>query len=532
MTSRTGDDCATRCPSPSAIAAIAHRRRPSLSAVAHRSSVVVVLRRGHRPARPAAQRPPSPSFPGRWVSADARANAAFTAPPWSGPPAPVAVALVEWGGGRAPPPCSERVVTSSLSWSGGRGRQTGRAWRVASQHESRTPLAPQHALAAPGICASPRQPLFHPHPCCAARSAAVSGCGAGIRRGEMAGDRFTQIAGALFRDPRISFKAKGIFGLISTHRDGWRVTVVELARCGPDGRSAVRSGLEELEAFGYLAREQKRSEDGTLGEVLYAITDAPAHLYELLGDGAATAAVIARSRRSQPESDFPTSDNPTSGDRPPKNTSPKKTRRQNTNSVRPSVRNAYARAFDAPPPQRPPPRQGHKQLPAARKIPTPSDGERLLRAIGARQPELLLTGQVLTDQGRAVQGLLDTGWTPQQLRHVIADRPLPQPLHHTVGAIIAARLRAVKDTTPPDHAAEQPAAQPPASPTDAAGRTVADALTHRVLVECAGCGSPSRAPGPDLCPTCLNWPICTACTGPTPRRADPAGDGRCTLCAT
>ncbi|GGV74064.1 hypothetical protein GCM10010277_88030 [Streptomyces longisporoflavus] len=87
----------------------------------------------------------------------------------------------------------------------------------------------------------------------------MSGYGAGIRRGEMAADRFTQIANALFRDPRISFKAKGIFGLVSTHRDGWRVTLLELGRCGPDGRGAVRSGLAELEAFGYLTREQVMS---------------------------------------------------------------------------------------------------------------------------------------------------------------------------------------------------------------------------------------------------------------------------------
>ncbi|MEU6680881.1 hypothetical protein [Streptomyces sp. NPDC046925] len=350
----------------------------------------------------------------------------------------------------------------------------------------------------------------------------MSGYGAGIRRGEMAGDRFTQIANALFRDPRISFKAKGIFGLCSTHRDGWRVTLVDLARCGPDGRSAVRSGLAELEKYGYLTRERERHEDGTLGDVIYAITDAPAHLYDLLGDNAPLALEGVQSRRSQPESDFPTLDCPTLADRPPKNTSLKKTRNQNTNPVRPSVRNARARALDAPPRE-----PGAPTRPA-----TPPPGERLLRAIGARQPELLLTGQALADQGRVVQGLLDAGWTPQQLRHVVADRPLPQPLHHTVGAIIAARLRAAQTTGPPVHAGTQPASEPAPSSTGAAGRTVAEAVSRRVLVECAGCGSPSQAPGQDLCPACLDWPACTACTGPTPRRADPAGDGRCTLCAT
>lgn len=355
----------------------------------------------------------------------------------------------------------------------------------------------------------------------------MSGYGAGIRRGEMAGDRFTQIANALFRDPRISFKAKGIFGLISTHRDGWRVTVAELARCGPDGRSAVRSGLMELEAFGYLTREQQRGENGMLGEIIYAITDAPAHLYELWGNAPPTAALIAQNRSSQPESDFPTSDYSPSGDRSSKNTSLKKTSKQNTNSLPPSVRNACARELDGPPQERA--RQAARShAPAAPRSPAPTVGEQLLLAVGAEHPELLLTGQVLTDQGHVVQDLLRSGWTPEQVRHIIADRPLPQPLHHTAGAIIAARLRTAQTTPAPGPAGAHSPTDPAHS--DAAGRTTTEALAHRVLVECADCGSPGPAEGQDLCPACLHWPLCSACTGPTPRRADPAGDGRCTLC--
>lgn len=37
----------------------------------------------------------------------------------------------------------------------------------------------------------------------------MSRFGAGIRRGVMAADQFTQIANGLFRDPRLSSKAKG-----------------------------------------------------------------------------------------------------------------------------------------------------------------------------------------------------------------------------------------------------------------------------------------------------------------------------------
>ncbi|MGA5284886.1 hypothetical protein ACPCSK_31465 [Streptomyces griseoincarnatus] len=101
----------------------------------------------------------------------------------------------------------------------------------------------------------------------------MSGFGAGIRRGVMAGDQFTQIANGLFRDGRLSFKAKGVFGLLSTHREGWRMTVADLARCGRDGEAAAKSGLNELEQHGFLVRERERGQDGTLGVAVYFITD-------------------------------------------------------------------------------------------------------------------------------------------------------------------------------------------------------------------------------------------------------------------
>ncbi|MFF4693950.1 hypothetical protein [Streptomyces sp. NPDC001307] len=71
----------------------------------------------------------------------------------------------------------------------------------------------------------------------------------------MAAERFTQIANGLFRDARLSFQAKGLFGYISTHATGWRVTVADLVRAGPDGRDAVRAGLSELQRHGYLIRD-------------------------------------------------------------------------------------------------------------------------------------------------------------------------------------------------------------------------------------------------------------------------------------
>jgi hypothetical protein len=216
---------------------------------------------------------------------------------------------------------------------------------------------------------------------------APPGFGAGIRRGVMAADQFTQVANGLFRDSRLSFKAKGIFGLISTHRDGWHMSVPDLARRSRDGEAAVKSGLKELEKHGFLLRERGRNPDGTLGQATYVITDLPG----------------LRSSRSQPMSGFPPVDNPTSVHRPTKNTNDQKTNKQNTSPLRPCDRSEAARApgrtdqLDTPTP-----------LPDTPAADAMHPGIRLLLEIGASRPELLLTGKALTDQGRVVT----VGWRP------------------------------------------------------------------------------------------------------------------------
>ncbi|MFJ2174359.1 hypothetical protein ACIOHE_15775 [Streptomyces sp. NPDC087851] len=117
-----------------------------------------------------------------------------------------------------------------------------------------------------------------------------------IRRGPMAGDAFTQIRNAVFRDARLSAKAMGIFGNISTHRDGWGITPESISAQMRDGVDAVKSGLRELERLGYLQRERERRPNGTLGASSYFITDQPE--------------LIAESPSSEPEVENPPVDEP------------------------------------------------------------------------------------------------------------------------------------------------------------------------------------------------------------------------------
>jgi hypothetical protein len=282
-----------------------------------------------------------------------------------------------------------------------------------------------------------------------------------INRGQMAADilqrDYTQIHNRLFRDPRLSFKAKGIFGLISTHRDGYGVTPEWIAAASTDGPAAVRTGLRELERYKYLAREQLRNEDGTLGQMTYSITDMPSS--EPVDDNRPPVPTCddAESPRSEPLSDYPHADEPQAADRAHKKTSTKKTTEENTN--RPSV------------PEEVPSEKadGGTDGSAVPHQIGRNPGVDLLSAIGAQQPEFLLTGKTLQDQGRAVAGMLLEGWTPEQLRQVIAGRPLPDQITTTVGAIVSGRLRQALTGPVPNTVSAQartPERKAPAGPPD------------------------------------------------------------------
>ncbi|OKI16597.1 hypothetical protein A6A07_11355 [Streptomyces sp. CB03911] len=121
----------------------------------------------------------------------------------------------------------------------------------------------------------------------------------------MAADAFTQIRNALFRDTRLSFRDKGVFGLISTHRDGYGVSAESIAACSPtDGITAIKTSLRNLETLGYLQRTRLRNTNGTLGGAVYFITDQPE---------SAIGALELENRRSEPAVAEPTQAEPTLG---------------------------------------------------------------------------------------------------------------------------------------------------------------------------------------------------------------------------
>lgn len=107
-----------------------------------------------------------------------------------------------------------------------------------------------------------------------------SGRGSGqIRRGRMAADdpheSVTRISSAAILDARLSFKARGLLGWLASHQDGSGCSVDTIVAATQEGRTAVRSGLKELDALGYLNRTQSRDpETGRLLSASYQVKPA------------------------------------------------------------------------------------------------------------------------------------------------------------------------------------------------------------------------------------------------------------------
>ena len=87
---------------------------------------------------------------------------------------------------------------------------------------------------------------------------------------------FTIMATApLEKEPRLSWKAKGLWAYLMCKPEGWQVWIGDLVKRSKDGESAVRSGLDELLALGYAKREQVKDDDGRFGPVEWTVYERP-----------------------------------------------------------------------------------------------------------------------------------------------------------------------------------------------------------------------------------------------------------------
>ncbi|MFC9654004.1 hypothetical protein [Streptomyces sp. NPDC056937] len=150
-------------------------------------------------------------------------------------------------------------------------------------------------------------------------------------------------------------------------------------------------------------------------------------------------------------------------------------------------------------------------------------GVEVLRAIAAEAPEWTIThAQSLRDQGLVVSGMLEEGFTPQEVRHALLSRALPQPLHTTVAAVVGRRLRDLMAAGPAAGVRPIPAQQRPYgqflqptleeretwTPPPVDVHSVHD--RHRPCAGDEGLCPRLALPGQELCGVCLGGeqPVC------------------------
>lgn len=76
-------------------------------------------------------------------------------------------------------------------------------------------------------------------------------------------------------DVRLSWKARGLLCYLLSKPNDWKVNVKHLTGQGPDGERATRSGLKELERFGYMVTRPVRDEKGRIVEWEHNIFEIP-----------------------------------------------------------------------------------------------------------------------------------------------------------------------------------------------------------------------------------------------------------------
>lgn len=69
---------------------------------------------------------------------------------------------------------------------------------------------------------------------------------------------FTALDNDIFKNRDLSMKAKGLLCTLLSLPDDWEYSISGLASLSKDGKSSIRSTLNELEEMGYFTREERR----------------------------------------------------------------------------------------------------------------------------------------------------------------------------------------------------------------------------------------------------------------------------------
>jgi len=85
---------------------------------------------------------------------------------------------------------------------------------------------------------------------------------------------YTTICNRIFKDKRLSLKAKGLLAMLLSFSDNWNLSIKGLEAILKEGRTSLRSTMSELIKLGYVERQQIRKDNKFIG-VDYIVFESP-----------------------------------------------------------------------------------------------------------------------------------------------------------------------------------------------------------------------------------------------------------------
>ena len=131
---------------------------------------------------------------------------------------------------------------------------------------------------------------------------------------------FTIIDNSIFKNKRLCCKDIGLLCLMYSLSDDWDFSIVGLSSICKDGTSSIRSGIENLEKYGYLTRKQSRDQRGSFDGYDYYLYMDPKDNPDYPPRG------------SLPMSENPTTVNPTLENGPQENKQKERKKKENYSS--------------------------------------------------------------------------------------------------------------------------------------------------------------------------------------------------------
>ena len=90
---------------------------------------------------------------------------------------------------------------------------------------------------------------------------------------------YTTICNRIFKDRRLSLKAKGLLAMLLSLSDHWDLTVAGLVVILKEGKASIKSTINELIKHGYVEREQQKNAKGYYMGIKYTVFEAPKTIY-------------------------------------------------------------------------------------------------------------------------------------------------------------------------------------------------------------------------------------------------------------